>query len=146
MKKKIMQTLLYNSIKESIRKIPLLLMMVAFLVCYMKNDALALSAKELCPTEKYDAVTVQGTYLGWQLPHTPDGTITVKLRDSHVPLYIIATETRARSLFGHNYNANVEVTYDFIQTYSKEGEICLRLYVLKTGKVIEEQKKSKFYH
>ncbi len=146
MEEKTMQTLLRHGIKQAMRKAPLLLMLATFLVCHMEKDAFALSAKELCPTEKYDSVTVQGTYLGWQLPHTPDGTITVKLRDSHVPLYIIATETRARSLFGKNYNANVEVTYDFIQTYSKEGEICLRLYVLKAGKVIEEQKKTKFYH
>ncbi len=146
MEKKTMQTPLRHGIKQAVCKVPLLCMLVAFLACHMERDAFALSAKELCPTEKYDSVTVQGTYLGWQLPHTPDGTITVKLRDSHAPLHIIATETRARSLFGHNFNANVEVTYDYIQTYSKEGEICLRLYVLKTGKIIDEQKKTKFYH
>ncbi len=114
------------------------------------GEALAAAAtptpEKYCPTEKYDAVTVQGKYLGWQLPHSPDGTITVRLRDSHVPLHIIASETRARSLFGHNFNADVEVTYDFIQIYSKEAKMCLRHYVLKTGKIIDEQKTTKFYH
>ncbi len=106
----------------------------------------ARTEEDMCPTEKYDAVTVQGKYLGWQIPRSPKGTITIRLRDSHVPLHIITTQTRADLLFKDNYDAPVEVTYDFIQHYSQEDKKCLQLYVLKTGKVIEKQKTSKFYH
>ncbi len=102
--------------------------------------------EELCPTEKFDAVTVQGKYIGWQIPRSPSGTITVRLRDSHVPLHIITSATRAKSLFGDNYDAAVEVTYDFIQHYSREDKKCHQFYMLKTGKIIKEQKKGKFYH
>ncbi len=104
------------------------------------DKAFSRSAEEFCPAEKFDAVTVQGIYLGWQIPNSPDGTITVRLRESHVPLHIIASETRARHLFNRNYNALVEVTYDFIQNYSKEEEICRQYYVLKTGKIIQKSK------
>ncbi len=112
----------------------------------VKDAPFTRTPEALCPTEKFDAVTVQGKYLGWQIPHSPSGTITVRLRDSHAPLHIITTPTRAKSLFGDNYDAPVEVTYDFIQHYSREDKKCHQLYVLKTGKMIDKEKKNKFYH
>ncbi len=124
---------------------PCLVLSLAYLALSQSN-ALARSQEEMCPTEKYDAVTVQGIFLGWQTPNSPDGTITVRLRDSHAPLHILVSETRARQLFNREYNAIVEVTYDFIQHYSRADKKCHQSYVLKTGKIIDEQKKSKFYH
>ncbi len=136
----------YGTLKAKAMKGLLLFVMSAFLFCSAEREAFSMDAEALCPSEKFDAVTVQGIYLGWQLPHTPEGTITVRLRDSHVPLHILASETRARSLFERKYNAIVEVTYDFIQTFDKKEERCRQYYVLKTGKIITEQKKSKFFH
>ncbi len=102
------------------------------------SHAFSRSPEEYCPAEKYDSVTVQGKYVGWQLPNTPKKTITVRLKESHVPLYIIASEFRAKSLFGNNYNKNVEVTYDYVQNYSKKDRKCIQYYVLKNGKVLAE--------
>ncbi len=146
MKNKVIQIFLPDIFVKVIKQCSFIVMLAVCVLLAAEKEAWSITPEELCPTEKYDSVTVQGKYLGWQLPHTPDGTITVRLRDSHVPLYILASETRARSLFGRNYNAFVEVTYDFIQHYSREEELCRRYYVLKAGKLIDEQKETKFYH
>ncbi len=130
-------------LKVCIRKLLVCTLFSLMAVTLHAKASFALSEKERCPTEKYDSVTVQGIYLGWQIPFSPDGTITVRLRHSHAPLHIIATETRARHLFNRQYNAPVEVTYDFIQVYTKEENRCRQFYILKTGKILQEKEKSK---
>ncbi len=107
-------------------------------VSFFASHAFSRTPEEYCPAEKYDSVTIQGKYIGWQLPDTPQKTITVSLKESHVPLYIIASEFRAKTLFGDNYNKTVEVTYDYIQNYSQKDKKCMRYYVLKNGKVLPE--------